>query len=196
MDLQPAADLWHVCLIFDDEEQRREVVLDYLASALRRGEQVRYLADTQTPEAVLAWLKERGGPDFPAAENDALGVLDAQSFYCRNGCFDPREPVGMIPAAAEQAVAHGFRGIRITSEMSWALRDIPGTDRVLEYEAMLGTMRIDFPRAGMCQYDSRRFDGALLYKILQLHPAMIAAGQIVRNPFYVRPEEFLTGTSY
>jgi hypothetical protein len=42
----------------------------------------------------------------------------------------------------------------------------------------------------MCLYDARLFDGATLFKVLQVHPYMIARGQIVRNPFYVRPEEF------
>jgi hypothetical protein len=43
----------------------------------------------------------------------------------------------------------------------------------------------------MCQYDARRFDGATLFKVLQVHPYMVAQGQIVRNPFYLKPEEFL-----
>jgi hypothetical protein len=43
----------------------------------------------------------------------------------------------------------------------------------------------------MCQYDARRFDGATLYKVLQVHPYMVAQGQLVQNPYYVKPDEFL-----
>jgi hypothetical protein len=43
----------------------------------------------------------------------------------------------------------------------------------------------------MCQYDARVFDGATLFRVLKVHPYMSAHGQIVRNPFYTRPEEFL-----
>ena len=65
-----------------------------------------------------------------------------------------------------------------------------GVERLLDYEAAQG---LSFGRhfAGMCQYDARRFDGATLYRVLQVHRYMVAQGQIVQNPYYVRPEEFL-----
>ena len=57
----------------------------------------------------------------------------------------------------------------------------------------LNTITDTFPYMGMCQYDARLFDGASLFKVLQVHPFMIAQGQLVRNPFYIKPEEFLAG---
>ena len=42
-----------------------------------------------------------------------------------------------------------------------------------------------------CQYDARRFDGATLFDVLNVHPMMIIRGQVVRNPYYVEPEHFL-----
>jgi len=41
----------------------------------------------------------------------------------------------------------------------------------------------------MCQYDARIFYGANLFKVLQVHSYMIAQGQVVRNPYYAKPEE-------
>jgi hypothetical protein len=87
----------------------------------------------------------------------------------------------------------GYPGSRACGEMSWTLRDIPGADRFLEYEVRLNTITETFPYIGMCQYDARLFDGATLFKVLQVHPFMIAQGQLVRNPFYIKPEEFLAG---
>jgi hypothetical protein len=65
---------------------------------------------------------------------------------------------------------------------------MPGSERWLEYEALLNTLPTSFPRLGMCQYDARRFDGAALFKVLQVHPYMIAHGQIVWNPCYASPK--------
>jgi len=62
---------------------------------------------------------------------------------------------------------------------------------LLEYEMGLNAIQDAFPHVGMCQYDARRFDGAMLFKVLQVHPYMVAHGQIVRNPFYLKPEESL-----
>jgi len=85
----------------------------------------------------------------------------------------------------------GFTGSRACGEMSWALKDIPGSDRLLEYEVLLNTITSSFPHNGMCQYDARLFDGATIFKVLQVHPYIIAQGQIVRNPYYIKPEDFL-----
>jgi hypothetical protein len=80
--------------------------------------------------------------------------------------------------------------VRSSGEMSWTLRDIPGSDRWLEYETLLNTVTGTFPHTEMCLYDARLFDGATLFKVLQVHPYMVADGQSVRNPFYLGPEEF------
>jgi hypothetical protein len=50
----------HLCLIYDDDEQRRKIVSEYLAAGLKRGEIVRYFADTTAPTDVRAWLLEKG----------------------------------------------------------------------------------------------------------------------------------------
>lgn len=87
----------------------------------------------------------------------------------------------------------GYSGSRACGEMTWAFRGIPGSDRLLECEALINTITETFPHIGMCQYDARLFDGAMLFKVLQVHLYMIAQGQIVRNPYYLPAQEFLAG---
>lgn len=184
-------DCHHVCLIFDNEEQRRKIVSEYLAAGLKRGDLVRYFADTTTPNDVRAWLLETGIELPKAEENGAFGITKAESAYCPSGRFVPQEVIENMVSRYAMAREAGYRGSRACGEMTWALRNIPGSDRLLEYEIRINTITETFPYIGMCQYDARLFDGATLFKVLQVHPYMVAQGQIVRNPFYVRPEEFL-----
>lgn len=95
-------DYHHLCLIYDDEGQRRKIVSEYLAVGVKRGEIVRYFTDTTVPNDIRAWLLEMG--------------------------IEPKDD------------------------------------------------------------DSY---GATLFKILQVHPYMVAQGRIVRIPFYIKPDEFL-----
>lgn len=178
----------HLCLIYDDEAQRRKIVSDYLAAGMKRGEIVRYFADTTSPDDVRAWLVEKG---IALQEGGSFGILTAESAYCPSGRFVPREVLDNMVARYAMAREAGYSGSRVAGEMTWALRGIPGSDRLLEYEIGINLVHDTFPHVGMCQYDARLFDGALLFKVLQIHPFMIAQGQIVRNPFYLRPEEFL-----
>jgi hypothetical protein len=181
----------HLCLIYDSEEQRRKTVSEYLATGIRQGELVRYFADTTSKEALRAWLLETGVELSKAEEDGHFGIINAESAYCPSGRFVPQEVIEKMVSRYAMARKAGYHGSRACGEMSWALRDIPGADRFLEYEVRINTITETFPYIGMCQYDARLFDGATLFKVLQVHPFMIAQGQIVRNPFYIKPEEFL-----
>lgn len=179
----------HLCLIFDDEEQRREIVSKYVSTGLRLRERVRYFADSRSPVDAHSWLRSAGVevPEVPT--DDRCKFLQADLAYCPGGRFDPEKMIEALKVGYEEGKKAGFTGSRACSEMSWALRGIPGSEHLLEYEAMLNVIETDFPHTGMCQYDARRFDGATLFRVLQLHPFMVAQGQIVRNPFYERPEK-------
>jgi hypothetical protein len=179
----------HICLIYDNEEERKEIVSAYLAAGIRGGEIVRYATDTIDPDEIRAWVSEKG---VETEENNSFRIMRVEDAYYPSGSFVPQQILDNALSRYDMAKQAGFAGSRIAAEMSWALRNIPGADRLLEYEVGLNKIQNDFPRVGMCQYDARLFDGALLFKVLQVHPYMIAQGQIVRNPFYIKPEEFET----
>jgi hypothetical protein len=49
-----------------------------------------------------------------------------------------------------------------------------------------------YPYTACCQYDARRFDGETIMDVLSVHPVMIVRGQLVKNPYYIEPEIFLS----
>jgi len=181
----------HVCLIYESEEQRQKIISEYLSEGLRQGELVRYFADETTPETVRTWLLEKGIEISEAEKTGSFAIMKAENAYCPEGKFEPQKMIARSVNRYDQAKKDGYTGSRACGEMGWALKNIPGSDHLLEYEVLLNTVTSTFPHTGMCQYDARLFDGATLFKILQVHPYMIAQGQLVRNPFYIRPEEFL-----
>jgi hypothetical protein len=189
---EPFPEVTHMCMIFDNDKQRQKIAAEFMAAGLKGGELVRYVADATTPEEVRAWLLELG-VELPAEA--PFSVFNAESFYCPNGRFDPQEMIGGMLPRYEQAKKAGYSGVRSCGEMNWVLRDIANVDRLLEYEALLNTIATTYPHIGMCQYDARLFDGATLLKVLKVHPYMVAQGQVVRNPFYIKPEEFLAELS-
>jgi hypothetical protein len=75
--------------------------------------------------------------------------------------------------------------------MDWALKGFAGTERLIEFEAAVNTIVGECPITGLCQYDARLFDGETLFEVLRAHPMMVVRGQVVRNPGYVPPEEYL-----
>jgi hypothetical protein len=183
-------DSCHACLIFDDPAQRDATVRDYLGAGLGRGELVRYFTDVTPPDVVESWVSVEGGVTW-ARDNGPLRIMSAEAVYCPEGQFDPRRMIAAMIPAYERARTAGFTGVRSAGEMTWALRGIPGSDRLLEYEALLNTVDYPFPHMGMCQYDARQFDGATLFRVLRVHPYVVAGNHVVWNPYYAGREAVL-----
>ena len=68
--------------------------------------------------------------------------------------------------------------------MTWALRDVAGSDQLIKYEAGINKEMKTRPYTVFCQYDANLFSGATLLEVLRVHPYMIAKGQVVSNPHY------------
>ncbi len=181
----------HMCLIYDNDEQRKIIIGQFLARGLTLGEQVFYFADMTTPKEIETWLQE-AGLDLPSQKrNGEFETFKAEDVYYPTGRFEPSEMLARVSGCYDQAIQAGYHGSRASGEMSWALKGIPGSERLLEYEALINTIHDAHPITPICQYDARRFDGATLLNVLKVHPLMIVQGRIVQNPYYMPPEEFL-----
>ena len=181
----------HACLVYGDEEQREATIGRFLALGLAAGEQIGYTADETPPDEVRRWLADVDPLAVQAAGDGAFELLDACDVYAPNGVFEPGAMLETLERRYRDAMAHGYTGARVSGEMTWALRGLPGSERLIEYEARINLIVDADPITVVCQYDARRFDGATILDVLRVHPTMIVRGQVLRNPYYVRPEEFL-----
>lgn len=181
----------HMCLIYQDDKERRRIISKFIGKGLSDGEKVAYFADVMTKEEVVDWLRgfEINVPDEMAANN--LIVQDSVSAYCPEGIFVPDEMLGRLKAFYNDSVGKGYAQGRVSGEMSWALRGIPGSERLMEYEAWVNEVFKTHPITAICQYDSNKFSGALIMDVLKVHPMMIVKGQIVHNPYFMTLELFL-----
>lgn len=182
----------HMCLIYDDDSERRKVIGRFLDAGLREREKAAYFTDVTAPEEVRAWLAELG-TGLPLRDDSAgqLVITNAVETYCPKGVFVPDEMLQGLRAFHDTACREGYSGSRVSGEMSWALRGIPGSERLMEYEARVNEVLATHPVIAICQYDARRFSGAMIFDVLKVHPMMVVNGTIVRNPYYVLPQELL-----
>jgi hypothetical protein len=180
----------HVCLIYDREAERREVVARFVEEGLAAGERVAYFTDAE-PGQVRDWLAQRG-VDLPAAPR--FSTHRSRDVYCPDGRFDPQRMQSYWRWFYDDARARGFAAARATGETAWS-REVAGGERIVEYEAHLNDWLAGLPVTALCQYDVRRFDGATILDVLRVHPIMLVGGQLVRNPYYVTPGEFFAAKS-
>ena len=182
----------HVC-VFCRGGERDELLVPFLTDGLSAGDRCLAVVDTSEPEELLDALGPGGGA---AHQADQLTVLASRDVYLTDRGFDMD---GMLDfyGAELRGVAEGRSGydrIRTAGEMTWALRDIPGVEDLLAYEARVNQVMAANPRAAaisLCLYDVERFDAELIVGVLRTHPKAVIAGTVIDNPFYIQPEEFL-----
>ena len=181
----------HMCYIYNDEVQRRKVISQFLESGLSNGEKVSYFMDVMSVDKMNEYLSALGLERLVREQSGRFSVATAMETYCPSGTFIPDEMLDKLGVFYRQSIDEGYNGARVSGEMSWALRGIPGSSRLVEYEARVNDTLTKYPVNAICQYNANHFDGATLFDILSVHPMMIVHGQIVRNPYYVKTDEFL-----
>jgi hypothetical protein len=180
----------HMCIIYSHEEKRRKVIGKFLESGIFGKEKVSYFADRMTPDEVRKWLLAMG---IELPKDDGFSIRKAEDTYCPDGVFVPENMLNTLRTFYEQAKKAGYPNARVSGEMSWALKGIPGSERLMEYEALLNEVFVTHPVTAICQYDVNQFSGAMILDVLKVHPMMIVHGQIIRNPYYMKPQDFLEG---
>ncbi|MET9700768.1 MEDS domain-containing protein [Streptomyces sp. NPDC006529] len=163
----------HLCLAFADDAEQRRVVTAYLSDGLVSGERVMYFADQCAPQEVLGWLSAAGVDPGPALATGQLQVTTADESYLAAGSFDADAMVGALRQEMWDSLAAGYAGFRISGEMGWALREVPGADRLAEYETKVNAVFAGQRASAVCQYDARRFDAAGLETFDRCHPGVV-----------------------
>ena len=80
---------------------------------------------------------------------------------------------------------------RLWANMEWALEDVPGVDKIVEYETKLNHVLPKYDDVVVCTYDPNKFSAATVMDILRTHPHVIVGGVLQQNPFFVPPDQFL-----
>ncbi len=183
----------HYCGIYQSDEDHRVLVVDFIRQGIANREKMLYIVNLQTAAQLKATLAEAELDVDPLIEEGQLVILTAKDAYLRDGEFDPDKMIKLLREETDKALAEGYPALRITGEMTWALSGEPGSERLIEYEAMLNRFFPDSKCYALCQYDRRRFDAEMLLDILHTHPQVLYGQGAFDNSrmYYVPPDSFL-----
>ena len=181
----------HVCFLYETEDQLLTILASFIREGLEKNEKIIYIADATSSEIPLEGFCSES-PDLGASlKTGQLTILKAEDVYLRSGVFDPAEMITLLKGYTEGALTAGYAGLRVTGAATWALRDLPGTDRLIEYEARFNDFLSGSRCLALCQYPLKRFPASLLLDVLRTHPQIIIGTEVHDNPHYVPPSIFL-----
>lgn len=181
----------HICGFFDSEDERYEVILPYLKEGLEGNDEVLNILESTSHADHCERLEQAGISVKEKLEKSQLKVLSADETYLKGGSFAADRMYKLVEEALVGAKEAGYDSIRACGDMTWALRNIAGTDELIEYEARLNELTPKHSCSLICMYDVNRFSGRALADVLATHPYVILNGKIHKNPHYIEPIEFL-----
>ena len=180
----------HICAFFDSEAQEYSCLVPYFAEGLERGEQVVTIRDSAKCSGHVARLREAGRfPVDDAMHDGRLRVVASEESYLQDGVFEVERMYRMIEQALAEAKEKRLR-VRTCGDMSWALRDMPGTDELMQYESRVNRLIEEHDCTLMCVYDINQFSGRAIMDVLATHPVVLLADRIYENPYYAEPAEY------
>lgn len=128
----------HICAFYRGPLQRDELLLPYLREGLRAGDKCICVTDDPAAGESVRALTAGAGQ---------LQAMDSGHTYLAGGYFAIDRMLDFWDAAIGAAVLReGFGFVRAVGEMTWALRDLPGVELLLAYEARLNGFLHRYPQ--------------------------------------------------
>lgn len=167
----------HAWFAFANGEEQQEVIGTFVADGLKTAEKVVYVPDlAQAVPATPPLPRGVSGIDLQScADRGQLRIIPPdQACLDRRGGFDP----GLLMATLDREIAgafdEGFRAVRISADMGWALREPGGSDRVLgcehEFEQAFSASTMAM---AICQVDRRACGPEELMALRDSHEVLV-----------------------
>ena len=179
----------HVCAMGESTGGVLETLAQTFATGLRADERCAYIGPERSV-VELRGLLAREGVDVADAEGRGRLIFMAdRGPLLKDGAeFDPEHLLQAIKNLFGATLEAGYTGLRLSADVPWISRDVPGEDRILEFEAMADEV-VNVPGApllAICQYRLSELDPEDSLGILERHPLTLVGAQMHLNDRYSR----------
>lgn len=182
----------HICQIYSEEDERHNALVDFVISGLEGGENTACFTEKETAESLAKQFAEKGISFDEISSADLFSLSETESVYFENGTFNPDKMLNLLKSFYKDSMDRNCKGARVIGEMTNKVESVDGGSRLLEYESRVSMLLRKYPVNTVCQYKASDFDGGTIMDVLKVHPYMIIKGSVVQNPFFIKPEDYLS----
>jgi anti-anti-sigma regulatory factor len=193
-ELSPDA---HACLTFGAPDDLLDLTAAFVRDGLASGFRVVVLSDSpQLATAKLAWREIAA--ETAVAAGQMVMVASQDGLVGPQG-FSAGQAMSWLRDQLADSRRHGYAGIRVALDMSWALRPMTGIEELPVLEEEIAAAVSGAGMSVLCGYDRERFDPVTLALIAPFHSHAVAAATYYDDPVlricrqYVPPGVRLAG---
>ncbi|MBA3789889.1 MAG: MEDS domain-containing protein [Actinomycetota bacterium] len=177
----------HMCAMHEGVGGVLDTLSRMFLAGLRQNERCAYIAPEESVAGVRRSLEEAGVDVADAESGGSLVFITEREQLLKDGAeFDPDYLIEAIKNLFGQTMEVGYTGLRLSADVPWISRDVPGEDRIMEFEAMADEVinNPGVPLLAVCQYRLSELDPEDSLEILERHPLTLVGGQVYVNDKY------------
>jgi hypothetical protein len=179
----------HACAFFHSTAQEYSVLLPFAQDCADCGERCVQYVD---PEQMQERLRRLAHAGINVGHGPAQGQVEVRTWedaYVRDGRFAKDEMLVLIEETMR--IGRSFGRTRLWANMGWSLKNLPGSDDLVEYESRLNPILENHNDVVICAYEHGKYSASFVMDILRTHPMILVGNELKINPLYVPTERFL-----
>lgn len=181
----PSARSFHACLFYSNEDEYWNAVTAFITEGLVKNDLVLFIGDTAVQEELITRLSHDAARVITGLKSGQLMLRTPEETYLRHGDFDPDRCVTDVLKYSRRAIEQGYRAFRLTGNAEFTSRDIPGSNRLMEYENSINNYLGSIRWHSLCQYNLTQLPHGLLLEAIHNHPYVVLGGVTRKNPYYL-----------
>jgi len=182
----------HACILYDDAAQKISSITAFACTAIKLGHACLYITNGSSRQEVIEAISKTC-PSVPVNLIDKrLTMIDPGLFFTPHGSFEPDRAIALLKAEIKKTSCNDDLPC-VISDMGWALNGSESIDKLFEYESSLNAdLSTCRSWKAICQYDISKFHPKVIKEVLRTHPLIIWKGKVLKNFYYLPPEDFLS----
>lgn len=182
----------HIACLYQSEKERDRLVSAFLSRGLKDDDFLLYCPTAQGVEGFRKSLVE-DSPEFRLHidEPDRIRIVSAEEAYYPGGRFSQEEMDQTVHEMYTRQYTGQHRNIRVATDMTWALKGIPGSEDLASFEAELNLFIPNRSIVAICLYNLNKFSNEFILKVLKTHPYTLARGILTRSSYYEPPTRYM-----
>jgi ABC-type transporter Mla MlaB component len=158
----------HLCWSYEDADQLRLSMAEFLADGLRQDQQVCHIA-VGGADDLLTELAELVDAE-QAVSLGTLQLLDLEDMYDTSAPVDPQAQVAAYAAATSRALTAGHTGLRVAAEVTPLVRTSEQVEAFARYEHLADRYMANQPLTALCAYNRTELGADTVAQLACMHP--------------------------
>ncbi len=162
----------HACLTYGEPEELFDLTAAFVRDGLSAGLKVVWLS-AEAP--AVSEMTRRAVSVESAMAAGQMSAAPCEGQLLSGQAFTADQAIGWLTGQMAACQQEGFPGLRVATDMSWALRPVTGVEQLPDFEEGIAAALAGTTVSVLCQYDRERFDPVTLASVAAFHTRSVAA---------------------